>query len=53
VLTPEVLRQAQELLSQGEERSAVAKTLSIKLDTLGKAVRAGRLAEPSKKKKTA
>ena len=53
VLTPEVLRQAQELLSQGEERSAVAKTLSIKLDTLGKAVRAGRLAEPSKEKKTA
>jgi len=53
VLTPEVLRQAQELLAQGEERSAVAKTLSIKLDTLSKAVRAGRLAELSKKKKTA
>ena len=56
VLTPEVLQQAQELLAQGEERSAVAKTLSIKLDTLGKAVRAGRLVEPSKpskKKKTA
>jgi len=53
VLTLEVLRQAQELLVQGEERSAVAKTLSIKLDTLSKAVRAGRLAEPSKKKKTA
>jgi hypothetical protein len=53
VLTPEVLQQAQELLAQGEERSAVAKTLSIKLDTLGKAVRAGRLVEPSKRKKTA
>lgn len=52
VLTPEVLQQAQELLAQGEERSGVAKMLSIKLDTLGKAVRAGRLVEPSKKKKT-
>ena len=33
-----------------QPRSAVAKALGIKLDTLSKAVRAGRLVEPSKKK---
>jgi transposase len=52
VLTPEVLQQAQELLSQGEGRSTVAQSLGLKRDTLSKAVRAGRLAEPLKKKKT-
>ena len=50
VLTPEVLQHAQELLAQEQPRSAVAKALNIKLDTLGKAVRAGRLVERSKKK---
>jgi transposase-like protein len=50
VLTAEVLRCAQELLAQGQPRSAVAKELGIKLDTLSKAVRAGRLVEPTKKK---
>lgn len=50
VLTLEVLRRAQELLAQGQPRSAVAKALGIKPDTLSKAVQAGRLAEPSKKK---
>ena len=49
VLTPEVLRRAQELLAQGQPRSAVAKALGMKLDTLSKAVQAGRLVEPSKK----
>lgn len=50
VLTPEVLRQAQELLTQGQSRSAVAKALDLKPDTLSKAVLAGRLVELSKKK---
>ena len=50
VLTPEVLRRAQELLAQGQPRSAVAKALGMKQDTLSKAVQAGRLVEPSKKK---
>ena len=49
VLTPEVLRRAQELLTQGRSRPAVAKTLDIKPDTLNKAVKAGRLVEPLKK----
>jgi transposase len=49
VLTPEVLKRAQELLAEGQPRSAVAKALELKLDTLTKAVRAGRLVEPLKK----
>jgi transposase len=49
VLTPEVLKRAQELLAEGQPRSAVAKVLELKLDTLTKAVHAGRLVEPLKK----
>lgn len=49
VLTPEVLKRAQELLTEGQSRSAVAQALELKLDTLTKAVRAGRLVEPLKK----
>jgi transposase len=49
VLTPEVLKRAQELLAEGQPRSAVAKALDLKLDTLTKTVRAGRLVEPVKK----
>lgn len=49
VLTAEVLSQAQELFQQGESRPAVAKKLGLKMDTLSKAVRAGRLVEPVKK----
>jgi transposase len=49
VLTAEVIEQAQDLLQQGEARSAVATRLGLKVDTLGKAVRAGRLVEPPKK----
>jgi transposase len=49
VLTPEVLKRAQELLVEGQPRSAVAKALELKHDTLSKAVRAGRLVEPLKK----
>jgi len=50
VLTPEVLRHAQELLAQGQPRSAVANALGIKPDTLSKAVQAGRLVAPPKKR---
>jgi len=49
VLTPEVQKRAQELLAEGQPRSAVAKALELKLDTLTKAVHAGRLVEPQKK----
>jgi hypothetical protein len=53
VLTSQVLQQAQELLDQGQEVKAVAAQLHIKADTLGKAVRAGRLQEGrGSKKKT-
>lgn len=50
VLTEPVLRQAQELLSEGVETSAVAEQLGVKRDTLAKAIRAGRLHKPAKKK---
>jgi transposase len=50
VLTAPVLAEAQELLDEGLEPSAVAERLSIKPDTLSKAVRAGRLRQRAKKK---
>ena len=50
VLTPAVLEQAQQLLNAGHETPEVADQLGIKRDTLSKAVRAGRLHKPSKKK---
>ena len=50
VLTPSVLEQAQQLLDDGVETSEVADRLDIKRDTLSKAVRAGRLHKPAKKK---
>ena len=50
VLTPVVLEQAQQLLDEGLETPQVADRLGIKRDTLSKAVRAGRLHKPSKKK---
>ena len=43
VLTPAVLRKAQEQLDQGESLEAVAAALGVKLDTMRKAVRDGRL----------
>ena len=51
VLTPEVLRQAHAQLDQRQPLEAVAAQLQIKRDTLQKAVRAGRLVLPSKKKR--
>jgi transposase len=51
VLTPAVLEQAQQLFDEGLETPQVADQLSIKCDTLSKAVRAGRLHKPTKKKR--
>ena len=50
VLTDPVLNQAQERLDEGLETSAVAEQLGVKRDTLAKAIRAGRLHKPAKKK---
>ena len=50
VLTAAVRHKAQALLQQGQGRHAVAQQLGIKSDTLRKAVKAGRIVEPLKKK---
>jgi transposase len=50
VLTPEVLKQAQEQLDAGQELAAVASQLNLKYDTMQKAVRDGRLHVAIKKK---
>ena len=49
VLTPAVLVQAQQLLDDEVEPCDVADQLSIKCDTLGKAILAGRLYKPKKR----
>ena len=49
VLTQTVLAEAQQWLDEGLETSEVADRLSIKRDTLAKAVRAGRLHKAAKK----
>ena len=46
VMTPEVTAEAQRLLGAGESRTEVAERLGIKLDTLRKAIRHGRLTVP-------
>ena len=50
VLTEAVLRQAQERLDEGLDTSQVAEQLGVKRDTLAKAIHAGRLHKPAKKK---
>ena len=50
VMTPEVLARAQQLLSAGWGRKEVAEELGVKRDTLVKAIRAGRLTEPTTSK---
>ena len=50
VLTPPVLEQAQQKLDEGLSVAEVADALEIKRNTLGKAVRAGRLHLAAKKK---
>jgi hypothetical protein len=49
VLTSEVMQRAQEMMMEGQTNPAVAKALGLKLDTLTKAVRAGRLVASEKK----
>jgi hypothetical protein len=51
VLTPEVIKQAQACLDQGQSLGEVAAQLQVKHDTLRKAVRAGRLHVTVKKTK--
>ncbi len=50
VLTQPVLEQAQSQLDEGNEPRMVADLLGIKFDTLSKAIRAGRLRKPEKKR---
>ena len=50
VLTDDVLLQAQQLLSAGQESYDVADQLGVKRDTLSKAIRAGRLHSLEKKR---
>ncbi len=52
VLTGEVLQQAQERHDEGLETSEVAAQLGVKSNTLAKAIRAGRLHKPTKKKRS-
>lgn len=54
VLTPQVLKEAQRLVDQGETVGEVAKAIDVKVNTLNKAVLDGRLhkASPKKKMKT-
>jgi transposase-like protein len=50
VLTAEVLKEAQEQLDEGLEISEVAERIGVKPNTLAKAIRAGRLHKPKKKR---
>ena len=50
VLTPAVIEQVQQLLDEQEEIADIALKLDLKPDTLAKAIRAGRLHKPAKKK---
>jgi len=51
VLTESVVGQIEDLLAGGASKSEVAKKLELKLDTLQKAIRAGRVRMPAKKKR--
>ena len=50
ILTPTVLEQVQQLLTEHEEVADIAAKLGIKADTLTRAIRSGRLHKPAKKK---
>ena len=50
ILTPTVLEQVQQYLSNHEEVADIATKLDIKVNTLSKAIRAGRLHKPAKKR---
>lgn len=45
VMTPEVITEAQKLLDDGENRSQVAEELGLRVNTLSKAIQAGKLTE--------
>jgi len=49
ILTPAVIEQVQQLLSEHEEVADIAAKLDIKADTLAKAIRAGHCISPQKK----
>ena len=51
VLTPPVLKQVQTLLDEGLEIAIIAKRLNLIADTLRKALRAGKLHMPEKKRR--
>jgi len=51
ILTPKVLTAAQSLFDEGAEITDVAEQLGIKSNTLSKAVKAGHLHKPAKKKR--
>jgi len=51
VLTESVVTQIEGLLAGGASKSEVAKQLELKLDTLQKAIQAGRVRMPAKKKR--
>ena len=50
ILTPTVIEQVQQYLSNHEEVADIATKLDMKVNTLSKAIRAGRLHKPAKKK---
>ncbi|MBN2381634.1 hypothetical protein JXQ70_02005 [bacterium] len=50
VLTPDVVAAIQELLDEGESVGVIARDLNLKSDTFKKAIKAGRLRPPPKKK---
>jgi hypothetical protein len=50
ILTPTVIEQAQQFLSDHEEVADIATKLGIKVNTLSKAIRAGRLLSSLKKR---
>ena len=49
VLTDHIISKAQQLLNEGNNRSETAEILSLKVNTLSKAIQAGKLLEPKKK----
>lgn len=50
VLTPPIIEKVQERLDAGHELPAIAKELGLKYDTIRKAMKAGKLHKPVKKK---
>ena len=52
MLVEDVLAKAEELLADGASTSEVAKQLDVKLNTLQKAIRAGRIRSSVKKNST-